>query len=662
MSLVTPLRTNFKKLNISDTSVVSNNVSTKVDMVDGKSNNILITDTDNSHNIVLENTNDIKAHEQLKECAKSNTSNQAVIDEKYNHEFSPPNHYNVRYKYIIACDNKCNGKCVCLTTPNRGIKTLLELKSFQMWAIDWMLNHENEMHYNIHGCINSSRMGLGKTIQVLTLIMSKYAKTDPPLYPSLIIVPFTIINIWIEEINKWFGTSCKFLIYKKDNMRLQQYNTITVSDFRKYHVIITTYETVQYIAKRNKIYDNLFHLSPAGRKIAIKHASYPTAKEIEDSKGEIALFKCPWTYIILDEAHRIADPNIAQTHSIMALYGKRKICITGTPIRNYTSDLFSLLRFIGFDEIISANQFNEFIYRKYDLKKYILYISEADAGIKLPEMHINTIELTLDNNELLYYKKLEQTMRRAIVEFDNKKTSFSNILTLFMRLRQCCAAPYIMTLESTREYDSMDDDDKANNYMQGFINKLDPEILSWLKDKNGTAGIQSTKIKEIIEIVRDKIPDNEKVVIFTSFIRMIDILVYAFKQLCPHMLVESVDGSITGIARTRAINNFKNGKPKVLIITYGTGSLGLNLIEATHSILIDMVWTPSVLQQASTRTHRVGQDKEVYVWHLIIKDTIEQRMLSKCVNKQELFDDFILRKKGIKDVKMTVDIMRKLLS
>jgi len=574
--------------------------------------------------------------------------------------FEPPNEFGVRFRTLISCDGKCENTCICSVTPQRGTKVHLALKPHQIPAIKWMVEQETNPISGVRGGLNSSCMGLGKSLEALTVIMRDYALPKPPQYPTLIIAPLSAaVNTWPEQIDTFLGVTCPYLVFRREIIGKETIDNMSIEELCKYRVIITNYETIRAIAGKHGIYDDLFELDQFGRKAGINPTSVPTNKMMTRI-GDIALFNIPWTRIIADESHAFSNPKSALFYSMMCLYSERKWGLTGTPLRNYSSDLFSQFRFLGFHKVIVPKQFTLKLYCESQLDRCILYMTKEDAKIKLPELKMLTIPVVLEGKEKEMYEYFKKSTKEAHDGFLAGCVSFANVLTLFLRLRQCCISAYTITAESSRDYDEKKVTKERYTHAQQVLDRMTSGLASWVNDRDGTAGIQSSKISKAIDIIK-AIPEDDKVIVFTSFKKVIDVLEYALRDRCPETTYEIVDGDVTGDERASALHRFKKGKAKVLFISYKVGAEGLNLTEATHIIPMETTWCPAVLDQASARSHRVGQEREVTVYQLVARDTIEQKMLDICQRKRELFDQFVTQKKK-GDIKMNSDTLRRLIA
>lgn len=553
-----------------------------------------------------------------------------------------------------------------------GVKLLkgITLKPYQIEVVKWLLHRENNPVADVRGAINASEMGTGKTIEALTVVMSDYSKTVQPDYPTLIVCTVSSIYTWKSEIEKFFGNSCSYLIVKPDIIGKKQLDNLSIDEIKKYKIIIVNYETIRIAAKKYNTYSGMFETDSFGRTIGINGVDINSNNDydLNEYSGTHLLMKIPWNRIIFDESHAYNNPRSEIFYSVMCLYAQKKMALTGTPCRNYNSDLYAQFRVLGFNKIVIPKQFTFDLYKEHKLSELILYMTKEDAGIELPEINTIKVVLKLNQKEREIYDFFYKEIKKAHNAYSTKQLSFTNVLTLFTRLRQFCSAPYTI-LSNSNGYidgDNSDEDtnDKSTNISNNttYISVRDPNeeiedlkqerlhqitkgIADWLQDIDGQSGKKFIKISAAMNIITKKIPKDDKIIIYTSFKKFIRLFEQVLEDY-PDIKYQVIDGDIIGEDRIKILNKFKSDQSqKILIMTYKVGSESLNLTEANHIILMDSVWCQAVVEQAICRAHRLGQQKSVTVWQLSIENTIEDRMLELCKNKKEMFQDFITNKK-----------------
>lgn len=468
---------------------------------------------------------------------------------------------------------------------------------------------------------------------------------EPPEFPTLVVCSMTVMYTWKTEIEKFFGNSCKYLVFHKNEMKKSTYDNLTVDDLLPYRLILTTYDTIMNTAKRFNLAKSQYEADSMGRNLYINHAKRPSLSRMKKASGPLLLFRIPFHRIIADEIHNIVNPKSARFYSMMCLYGERKIGISGTPLKNYSSDMYSNFRFLGYDQVSYPKQFSVATYHRDHLDTRVLFRNSADVGEIFPDITHHQVFLTLDGHEKEIYDYYYHATKKVYKGFREGRYNYSNVLVLFLRLRQICVSAYTVLAESSRNHVAKITDEDAS-VSQKVLQKLNPTLNMWLKNKNGTSGILSSKIQATIKIINE-VPPGEKILIFTSFKKVIDIIALALKTHSPHKKYLTLDGDITGEDRTSTLNEFKhpNSLYDIMLISYKVGSEGLTLIEANHIIHMENWWSPVVQEQAESRVCRIGQTKKVNIWKLLVKDSIEERIEKICDDKRLLRHDFLIAKK-----------------
>ncbi|MDD4930920.1 MAG: SNF2-related protein [Candidatus Colwellbacteria bacterium] len=457
-------------------------------------------------------------------------------------------------------------------------------------------------------------------------------------YPNLVICSKTVAYSWKKEISKFYGDSCPYFYMHRDSLK-KNFDLLTYDTIKDYKIIITTYETVMGVANKNKVYDNQFSLDQFNRRAGIKASRKPSHQDCIKAVGGMLLFKTPWNRITADESHRFANPTSSTFYAMMALWGEKKWNLSGTPLRNYSSDLYSQFRFNGYDKIILSKQFNYSEYERGRMIDFTLYKTYEDAGIILPPITRHKIEIVLDGREKEIYDYYHSSMKQVYNGFLVGSYGFSNVLTLFLRLRQLCVVPYTILAESSRNYKGKDDEEYTLS--QKILDGMTGGLASWVKDKMGSAGIESAKMKALISTLKS-FKKGEKTLVFTSFKKVIDIAAIAMDEYMPDTEYLVLDGDVTGNDRDITINKFKDPSYNysVLFISYKVGSEGLTLVEAENVIHMENWWTPVVQEQAERRVWRIGQTKPVKVYNITITTSIEERIDAICADKTKMIDDF----------------------
>ncbi|CAH6719688.1 uncharacterized ATP-dependent helicase Irc5p [[Candida] jaroonii] len=491
------------------------------------------------------------------------------------------------------------------------------LKDYQLDGLEWLITlFEN----GLNGIL-ADEMGLGKTIQCIAFISFLIENGVPG--PYLIVAPLSTISNWENEFKK-FSPKLKVLRHtgtKEERLGLE----IAGND-----IVLTSFE------------------------LSIKDFS--------------KLSKTNWKFLIIDEGHRLKNMDCILIQVLKRLNVSNRLLITGTPLQNNLKELWSLLNFIlpdifhdlqlfqqwfNFDDLLSVGENKEmemfirkqlqsnliknlhtilspFILRrlKRDVirnlppkKEYLIHIELSDYQKK---MYNDTLDGKLFESicELYFkdYKKFNRVRsnnENALQERIDKEVRALSLRNTIMQLRQICNSPYIY-------YEPFP---ITENLTKGERSPRDKEGLFITELVNN-----SSKFK-VLDQFLGGLKDN-KILIFSQFTKCLDLisdfLTYRSIKHC------RFDGSTSQEERDVQIKQFKDPKFKVFLLSTRSGGLGINLVEADTVILFDNDWNPQVDLQAIDRCHRIGQDKPVKIFRLLIKDSIEELLIMKNYSRRFL--------------------------
>jgi SNF2 family DNA or RNA helicase len=438
-----------------------------------------------------------------------------------------------------------------------------DLRPYQMTGLKWLWTNVSKGF----GCCMADDMGLGKTIQVISLIL-KLKEENKLKNPVLVICPTTLMGNWMKEL-QLFAPSLKVATYHGLDRKL---------DLKK-DVILTTYAIMRI--------------------------------DVEDMKNN------QWGMIVVDEAQNIKNPDTAQTIAIKTLKSDIKIAMTGTPVENRLTELWSIFDFINKGYLGSLKEFQKSyaipIERfkektrasklKLSVSPFVLRRLKTDKSVisDLPEKMVLNDYCYLAKSQAILYEKTLNEMMEKISGFTGVNRR-GNIFKLITALKQICNHPY------------------------QFIKS------------GGTSKDLSGKAEKCVDLVQSIIDNNEKTLIFTQYKEMGDLLTKIILEECgtePSFF----HGSLTVPQRENLIEDFQtNLDRKVMILSLKAGGTGLNLTSATNVIHYDLWWNPAVEEQATDRTYRIGQDRNVMVHRLITLGTFEEKIDEMLKSKKELAD------------------------
>ena len=446
------------------------------------------------------------------------------------------------------------------------------LRTYQKVGFEWLKVLEE---YNFGGIL-ADDMGLGKTIQIIAVILS-YVQSESNPKPSIVICPSSLTLNWQNEINK-FAPSIKSIVIRGGLAeRRKQINSI-----KDYNVVITSYD----LLKR----DIEFY---------------------EEAKNE---FK----YIIADEAQYIKNNNTQNAKAIKQIIGETRYALTGTPIENSLSELWSIFDFILPGYLFSYKKFKENfeipITRDDDqgkmnklkmlIEPFILRRIKSEVLTELPDKTISILNNEMqEEQEMIYMSYLQSAKQEAINEINTNgfEKSQIKILALLMRLRQICCHPSL------------------------FIDNYKGE---------------SSKLIQCVELIKDAVESGHKILLFSGYTGMFDILEKELEK--ENIKYFKLTGATKVGERIKLVDEFnENDEIKVFLISLKAGGTGLNLIGADMVIHYDPWWNLSAENQATDRTYRIGQKRNVQVYKLITKNSIEEKIYELQQRKAKLIDNML---------------------
>jgi SNF2 family DNA or RNA helicase len=512
----------------------------------------------------------------------------------------------------------------------------INLYPHQRQALTFLAERERFDASNlVTGGFLSMLMGLGKTLTMLQHVVDTRATAGGP---TLVICPKTAMFTWQGEIQKFFADRIKLLVFRKDGE--DNIKTLTADQLKTYDVVLTNYEYIRPYVSKIKLAEKLVEVRAAddGHGAISQAYNVPASPLLRATVGENLLFSVKWYRVVADESHNFSNYNTGLFKAMMCFCATKRWCLTGTPIRNYSNDLYAQFKFLGYQD----NSLSSVVFEKTHgnaVLKYIHYVDYVRANVDLPECIESIIKVMLDEKQAQAYNYYEDAARAAFQEWVAGCKNFNFVLTMFLRLRQACVAPYIITPQSARDFKPNDEIlDYAHH--QGMLEQTSPGFVTWLNNRDTSSGIEAAKINETVRLITTVIPATDKVIVFTMFPRASDLIKARLDGV--NVTALQIDGDVAGVARDQALHAFKtSGATRVLIVTYKTGSESLNLTEANHAILLEPWWCPAVMEQAKARIHRMGQTKPTRIYELIIahpqegKNTIEQKIVDICKKKVE---------------------------
>ena len=312
--------------------------------------------------------------------------------------------------------------------------------------------------------------------------------------------------------------------------------------------------------------------------------------------------------IFVDEAQYMKNPQSLISKSIKQLKSNFKLAMTGTPIENHLQDIWNLFDFVMPNYLGSKKEFETALdignkdILKARMKPFILRREKKEVLDSLPEKTEIIIKCPLSEAQMSIYKTVLDATKKGILKAKQSKNKL-HMLTALLKLRQACTHP---------------------------------ELIEECKG----SGIGSAKFDLLKDKCSELIQENHKVVIFSQFTSMLDIIQDWIISEDIHY--ERIDGSVTGKNRINAVDRFQNSnKPTLFLISLKAGGVGINLTSADYVIHVDPWWNPAIEAQATDRVHRMGQKNKVIVYKLISEDTIEEKIQVLQNEKRQLLTEIV---------------------
>ena len=441
-----------------------------------------------------------------------------------------------------------------------------ELRPYQKAGFDW-LHFLKE--YRFGGCL-ADDMGLGKTVQALAFLLDVISENTGK--PVLIVTPTSVIHNWAQEIERFTPLLDYYVYHGTDREKDPEL-------LNNSHIILTSYALVW------RDYDFLSKLS--------------------------------YYYIILDESQKIKNANALTTRSVGNLRSDHRLTLTGTPLENNLSELWSQFNFLNPGMLGSLKAFQDYFGRAIELNKdeataeklrkiifpFMLRRKKDEVARELPPKTEIVTFCDMEEGQKKIYEKWRDYYRGAVlkkIDQDGLNKSKIKVLEGLTRLRQISIHPALVETHSLN--------------------------------------LKSEKFNHLFEQLEEILSENHKVLVFSQFVKALSLLRTQLDQ-------RSVDYAyLDGHTKNRSsqVERFQNEETcKVFLISLKAGGTGLNLTAADYVFHLDPWWNPAVEMQASDRAHRIGQDKHVFVYKLITRGSVEEKILDMQQKKKDLVDNIV---------------------
>ena len=466
------------------------------------------------------------------------------------------------------------------------------LRPYQKSGFSWMYNLQK---HHLGLCL-ADDMGLGKTLQTIALLKKSIAEYkgssvkmqmaaqlslfDTPLSPNddNNMPPATLIVLPSSLIHNWKNELSRFSPDLKVALHTGLDRFTSTGEFNQYHIILTTYGIVRNDTELLASYE--------------------------------------FFYLILDESQAIKNPDSKIYKAVNKLEAQHRLVLTGTPIENSLSDLWAQLNFLNHGLLGNYNFFrNEFLIpieknnneeQKDKLQKlispFILRRTKKEVARDLPALTENIVFCDMAEEQLRMHEEEKSKIRNELLESIEKESEEKSRFLVFQgltRLRQIASHPDMI---------------------------------------NGSGSMESGKFNEVTRNFENILNEGHKVLIFSSFVKHLNLFAdYLDKEGLKYAM-------LTGQTRDREtqIKKFQEQQDtSFFLISIKAGGSGLNLTAADYVFLLDPWWNPAVENQAINRAHRIGQDKQVFVYRFISENSIEEKILQLQQRKAKLAEAFI---------------------
>ena len=425
------------------------------------------------------------------------------------------------------------------------------------------------------GACLADDMGLGKTAQLIATML-----TEPTDGPTLVVCPVSVLGNWQRELER-FAPHLRVMAHHGPD-RFRGHRITFASRAKRVDVVLTTYSLVV--------------------------------------RDEAELGNAKWARLVLDEAQQVKNPSAAQTRAVQRIAATRRVALTGTPVENRLSELWSIMHILN-PGLLGTNKgfrdrFAIPIEREHDeeaaerLRRitapFVLRRLKSDRTIidDLPDKIETTEHCPLTREQATLYQAVVDELLEQSAQTDGIGRR-GLVLAGIMRLKQVCNHP-----------------------------------AQFLRDGSSLAG-RSGKLTRAEELLDEILTAGDKVLCFTQFAEWGALLAPYWRRRFG-VDVGWLHGGVTRRKRDDLVRDFQSDPgPGVLLISLKAGGTGLNLTAATHVMHLDRWWNPAVEDQATDRAYRIGQRRSVQVHKLVSTGTVEERIDAMITSKRALAEKVV---------------------
>jgi SNF2 family DNA or RNA helicase len=322
-----------------------------------------------------------------------------------------------------------------------------------------------------------------------------------------------------------------------------------------------------------------------------------------------------WRMVVLDEAQAIKNAETKRAQAVQGLQAGFRLALTGTPVENYLDELWSLFNFVNAGVLGSREGFQKRFARPIErdkdvharqalralLRPFLLRRTKAAVLSELPPRTEQTLSVEMLEGERAFYEALRQRSLERIEALDAPEGRRKiQILAEITKLRRACCNPALI---------------------------------------DAAAGVPSGKLATFLDLTEELIRNRHKALVFSQFVGHLELVRAALDAR--GVRYEYLDGSTPSAEREKRVAAFQAGGADLFLISLKAGGTGLNLTAADYVVHLDPWWNPAVEDQASDRAHRIGQERPVTIYRLVMQDSIEERILALHRDKRDLASELL---------------------
>ena len=462
-------------------------------------------------------------------------------------------------------------------TPPAGL--VATLRPYQLRGVAWLSTLDA---LGLGACL-ADDMGLGKTLQAIGFLLARRERVEGDRRPVLVVAPTSVVGNWERELARFAPKLC--VLRHHGASRARKADELAAEEGAVY---ITSYGTLRLDAE--------------------------------------LLAAVDWSAVVLDEAQNVKNPASATAQAARALRGGARLAMTGTPLENHLSELWSILQFANPGLLGSLEEFrrrfavpierfgdeNAAANLRSLVQPFVLRRLKRDPTVAadLPEKAELDVACGLTREQAsLYQAQCEREL--AIIEDSDGMQRRGRVLALLTALKQICNHP-----------------------------------AQFLKERRPLAG-RSGKLERLVEMLEEVCLSGEKALVFTQYRAMGELLVaHLADRLGPELARGAplfLHGGVPRARRDEFVDRFQDEErgPRLFVLSLKAGGTGLNLTAAQHVFHFDRWWNPAVEDQATDRAHRIGQRRRVEVHRFLCAGTIEERVAEMLAKKRALAEQVV---------------------